>query len=217
MLENNFGIEITEESLKRIDNIISKMDSHTFHNHFHILYDLCTSLGKENITYLEIGAFAGGSASLVSTHDKVTKVFSIDIGFPIKKEITIKNVNNFKHNGCVYQYIQGDSTSHEMKNKIKDLVGSVDVLFIDGDHRYDAVIKDYENYKDLVTVNGFIVFDDYLDPIHSPDVFTAVNDIVKLIKKDEYEIIGSLNYDLIKKTNSPKQPSSNEFILRKLK
>ena len=215
--KNNFGIKITEESLKRIDEIVSKMESHTFHNHFHILYDLCTSFNKDDITYLEIGAFAGGSASLISTHEKVSKVFSIDIGYPIKKEITINNVNKFKHNKCSYEYIQGDSTSLEMKKKITDKINKIDILFIDGDHRYNAVMKDFENYKELVSIGGFIVFDDYLDPIHSPDVFTAVNDLVKLINKDEYEIIGSLNYDLIKKTNSPKQPSSNEFILRKLK
>ena len=214
---NNFNINITEESLNKSNDIISKMESYTFHNHYHILYDLCTSLNKEDITYLEIGAFAGGSASLISTHENVSKFFSIDIGHPINKEITIKNVNRFKHDKCEYQYIQGDSTSNEIKEIVHNLIDKVDILFIDGDHRYNAVIKDFKNYKDLVSPNGFIVFDDYLDPIHSPDVFTAVNDIVRSVNTNEYEVIGSLTYDLIKKTNRPNKPSSNEFILRKLK
>jgi predicted O-methyltransferase YrrM len=212
--ENN--IKITEDSLNIINDIISKMDNRTFHNHYHILYDLCTSLNKENITYLEIGAYAGGSASLISTHKNVSKVLSIDIGNPIKKEIPISNVTKFKHDNCTYDYIEGDSMSIDTKNKIYSMIDNVDILFIDGDHRYDAVIKDFENYKDLVLPNGYIVFDDYLDPIYSPDVFTAVNDIVNKLDKNEYNIIGSLKYDLIKKTNSPNQPSSNEFILQKI-
>ena len=36
------------------------------------------------------------------------------------------------------------------------------------------------------------------------------------LDKNEYEIIGSLNYDLIKKTNNPDLKSSNEFIIRKI-
>lgn len=212
--ENN--IKITEDSLNIINDIISKMDNKTFHNHYHILYDLCTSLNKENITYLEIGAYAGGSASLISTHKNVSKVLSIDIGYPINKEITINNVTKFKHDNCTYDYIEGNSMSVDTKNKIYSMINNVDILFIDGDHTYDAVIKDFENYKDLVLPNGYIVFDDYLDPIYSPDVFTAVNDIVNKLDKNEYNIIGSLKYDLIKKTNSPNQPSSNEFILQKI-
>jgi hypothetical protein len=43
---------------------------------------------------MEIGTFAGGSASLMSKNQKVKKIVSVDIGFPIKKEIPIKNVNN---------------------------------------------------------------------------------------------------------------------------
>ena len=48
---NNFNINITEESLNKSNDIISKMESHTFHNHYHILYDLCTSLNKKDIIF----------------------------------------------------------------------------------------------------------------------------------------------------------------------
>jgi hypothetical protein len=66
-----------------------------------------------------------------------------------------------------------------------------------------------------VSKGGVIVFDDYHDKIHSPDVFHAVNDIVKNLSTNEYEIIGSLDYELLKLTNRPNIKSSNEFILRK--
>jgi len=210
------NINITEISLNIVNEIIKNMERHTFHNHFHILYDLCENIDKDNITYMEIGTFAGGSASLMSKNQKVKKIISVDIGYPIKKEIPIKNVNNFKHDNCEYDYIEGDSKSEETIKKVYDLIKNVDILFIDGDHKYNAVIKDFENYKDLVLPGGFIVFDDYLDDVHSPGVYPAVNDIVNNLDKNEYEIIGSLNYDLIKKTNNPDLKSSNEFIIRKI-
>jgi len=210
------NINITEISLNIVNEIIKNMERHTFHNHFHILYDLCENIDKDNITYMEIGTFAGGSASLMSKNQKVKKIISVDIGYPIKKEIPIKNVNNFKHDNCEYDYIEGDSKSEETIKKVYDLIKNVDILFIDGDHKYNAVIKDFENYKDLVLPGGFIVFYDYLDDVHSPGVYPAVNDIVNNLDKNEYEIIGSLNYDLIKKTNNPDLKSSNEFIIRKI-
>ena len=94
MNENSkFGITITEESIHKVNLIISEMEGKTFHNHYHIIYDLCTSLKKNNIIYLEIGTFAGGSASLISSHKDVEKVISVDIGHPIDMKIPIKNVN----------------------------------------------------------------------------------------------------------------------------
>ena len=133
-----------------------------------------------------------------------------------RRQTFSKNVNKFKHSNCLYEYIQGDSQNSEIINYVYNKIGKVDLLFIDGDHSYNAVINDFNNYKNLVSYGGFMVFDDYLDSFHSPQVFKAVNDIVKSLDVNEYEVIGSLTYDLIRKTNTPNLPSSNEFILRKL-
>lgn len=216
-MEEQTKINTSIESINLINDIITKMEGKTFHNHYHILWDIMNLIDNENSKYLEIGAFAGGSASLMSMNLKIKEVFSIDIGNPIDKEIPIKNVNNFKHSDCIYEYIHGDSQNSDIIKYVHEKIDFVDVLFIDGDHRYNAVVNDFKNYKDLVSVGGFIVFDDYLDNVHSPDVYRAVNDIVKNLNNDEYEIIGSLKYDLLNNTNVPHLPSSNEFILRKIK
>jgi predicted O-methyltransferase YrrM len=165
---------------------------------------------------VEIGTFAGGSASLISTHPKVKKVISIDLGMPIHKSIPINNVTKFKHNDCVYDYIEGDSADSITIQKLKQLTTNIDILFIDGSHQYDWVIKDFNNYKDFVVKGGYIIFDDYRDYIHSPEVKTAVDDLVRGLNLLEYEILGSIEYDLISKTNVPELSSSNEFILKKL-
>jgi predicted O-methyltransferase YrrM len=210
------NIKITEESIIKTNSIVSKMKGKSFHNHYHIIYDVCSSIEHNDIIYLEIGTFAGGSASLMSTHPKVTKVVSVDLGVPIDKSIPIENVNTFKHKNCEYTYIQGDSTDLDTINKLKEIVSKVDILLIDGNHTYDWVIKDFNNYKDFVKNGGYIIFDDYEDDIYSPDVKLAVNDLIKTLDELKFEIIGSLKYDLISKTNAPHLLSSNEFIIRKL-
>jgi hypothetical protein len=214
--EDNFYFEITEKSLDLANDVIKKMKGNTFHNHYHILYDICESLDDE-ITYLEIGTYCGASASLVSLSEKVRKIYSVDIGHPMNKEVPIDNVNNFKNDNCVYEYIMGSSMSDEIIKYVTENVKKIDVFYIDGDHSKNAVIKDFENYSNLVTVGGYIIFDDYMDKMYSPEVKHGVDFIVDNLLEDKYEIIGSVSYDLISKTNCPHFISSNEFVLKKIK
>lgn len=211
MKNNNFSIN--RESIDVLNNIIDKMENKSFHNHYHILYDICNSY-KTDITYLEIGAYAGGSASLVASHKNVKRVFSVDIGKPIDKEIPIRNVNKFKHDKCSYHYFEGSSFDSNIIYDVHNSIKNVDILFIDGDHSYNAVLYDFNNYKDLVNSGGYIVFDDYMDNVHSPRVKPAVDFIVANLLNDEYDIIGSLSYPELRLTNIDKV-SSNEFIIRK--
>jgi predicted O-methyltransferase YrrM len=205
---------ITLDSIDKVNHIINNMENKSFHNHYHILYDLCNSFNHNEISYLEIGAFAGGSASLVSTNPKVKNVYSIDLGSPINKEIPIRNVNNFKNKECSYEYFQGSSFDKNLISLVKETVKSVDILFIDGDHSHLGVLNDFKNFSNLVKPGGYIVFDDYMDDIYSPKVKGAVDYIVSELLNDEYVVYGSLTYPEITKTNIDK-PSSNEFIIRK--
>jgi predicted O-methyltransferase YrrM len=206
----------TKYSIDKTNYIISNMIGKSFHNHYHILYDIANYIGENNLTYMEIGTFAGGSASLMSLNENISKIISVDLGYPIEETTPIKNVNLFKHQNCTYEYIKGNSRKIETINLVKEKVKDVDILFIDGDHSFQGVVDDFENYKFLVKNGGYIVFDDYMDEIHSPQVFSAVNQIVSDLNPKEYEIIGSINYDLIKETNRPNLKSSNEFIIKKL-
>ena len=61
--------------------------------------------------------------------------------------------------------LQGDSHSGEMLGQVNAaLVGQpLDYLFIDGDHRYDGVKRDFVMYGPLVRKGGFIAFHDIVD------------------------------------------------------
>jgi hypothetical protein len=90
---------------------------------------------------------------------------------------------------------------------------SIDILFIDGDHRYAAVLTDFLLYEPLVAQGGFIVFDDYFDAQYSPDVFFAVNDLATRLATDgRFEILGAIP-DL--QNCCPSPSPGNEFIIYK--
>ena len=68
--------------------------------------------------------------------------------------------------------LYGGSLIEQMKSD------NIDFLFIDGDHSYQGVIDDFMNYKDMVSDDGVLVFDNYKDP-NWKDVERAVKDIIR--------------------------------------
>lgn len=57
--------------------------------------------------------------------------------------------------------IEGDSTRPEVIQKIKHTFAQgIDLLLIDGDHSYEGVQRDFQNYAPLVNSGGLIVFHD---------------------------------------------------------
>ncbi len=61
--------------------------------------------------------------------------------------------------------IEGDSHDEETFKNVVAALGDreIDFLFIDGDHHYDSVKLDYQNYGQLVRKGGIIAFHDATD------------------------------------------------------
>ena len=56
--------------------------------------------------------------------------------------------------------IRADSHDQQTVRSLDRLRGSVDLLFLDGDHSYDGVRADFENFAPLVKPGGLIAFHD---------------------------------------------------------
>jgi cephalosporin hydroxylase len=56
--------------------------------------------------------------------------------------------------------IRADSHAPQTVRSLEGLKGSVDLLFLDGDHSYEGVRADFENYAPLVRPGGLIAFHD---------------------------------------------------------
>jgi len=58
-----------------------------------------------------------------------------------------------------------NSQTLETRDKIKEFCPQYDLIFIDGDHSYEGVKRDFELYQELLSPRGYIVFHD-IDPDH---------------------------------------------------
>ena len=202
----------TQQSLDLTRVISDSINNQTMHHHYHILYDIANTYPKDtNITYVEIGCYAGGSACLMLQRPN-TNVISIDLGRPILKEVVYSNVKKLNKFNNSFNYLEGNSQTYEMVDRLKKLTNEIDILFIDGDHSYQAVINDFMLYEGLVKSGGFIIFDDYRDEtIHGPKV--VVDEIVESVR-NKYNIIGTFPNILGARPDSI--IDGNDFIIQKI-
>lgn len=90
-------------------------------------------------------------------------------------------------------------SSHDIKslNKVRKILknNKLDLLYIDGDHSYEGVKRDFEMYKSLIKKGGIIAFHDIV-PIKNPEF--EVDKFWNIIKDlYEYEeIVEDWNQDL---------------------
>ena len=84
-----------------------------------------------------------------------------------------------------------NSTLYQVKKLLDGK--KLDFLFIDADHSYEGVKKDFEMYSPLVKTGGIIAFHDIVPP--SSDITNTVYKFWKQIKNqfDFEEIIDSIN------------------------
>ena len=196
--------------------ISREMSGLTFHHHYHLLYDLRTILGSAPKVYLEIGVFNGGSLALMMQHPLETELHGVDpLILANQVEFTFANISRFNKYQRKVTIHQKYSHDPELLQRLNGV--SIDLLFVDGDHRGPAIIQDFELYSPLVSRGGFIVFDDYIDPEFSPAVRPSVDFIVERMKTGyypgEYEVIGTLPNSL--RADPADMAENSVFIIRK--
>lgn len=200
------SISPTQYSLNLVKSISQTVN--TFHHHYHIIYDIASSYEGE-ITYLEIGCYYGGSSCLMLQRP-LTNVIAIDLGSPILMETVLTNVKRLNIHSNSFRYIQGNSHDKNTIDKLGDT--PIDILFIDGGHSYDDVIKDFTLYEPLIRKNGYIIFDDYNDNAYSPEVKTAV-DYLQSTSFADYAVIGT--FKNILQAHPKEMTEGNCFVIQK--
>jgi cephalosporin hydroxylase len=108
----------------------------------------------------EIGSAAGGTLFLfakVCCPDAL--IVSIDLGLTFERSVVHSHMGNRQQR---LVSIRADSRAPGTVRRVRSLLRGhkLDVLFIDGDHSYEGVKADFNNYSPLVREGGFTVFHD---------------------------------------------------------
>lgn len=130
--------------------------------HFFGFVDFLKYIGyREN--YLEIGTHKGEGILLVAASGFFKNISTIDVWNHGRIE-SLKNFDNITY------YI---GSSDDCLDDFED--GSLDVVYIDGDHSYEQVSKDIQNYLPKLKDKGFMAGHDYHVDTW-PDVVRAVHE-----------------------------------------
>jgi len=142
-------------------------------------------------TVMEIGTAGGGTLFLFSkVVPKNSFIVSLDLpggkfggGYPLWK---IPLYKSFAKETQTINLVRKNSHEKKTLQEIKAIFENrqIDFLFIDGDHTYEGVKKDFELYGPLVRAGGTIAFHDIL--VNSPESDCNVNKFWNEIKK-KYE------------------------------
>jgi predicted O-methyltransferase YrrM len=120
-------------------------------------------------TVIEIGTLKGGTLWLwcqLATPDAV--ILSLDLpggefggGYQTKDLVRFRS---YAHEKQSLHFLRSDSHKRETRDEVtKKLNGrAVDLLFLDGDHRYKGVKQDFAMYASLVRAGGVVLLHDIL-------------------------------------------------------
>ena len=168
-----FNIITIIQNLKRLNKLNTLEDYYDFavdifdthQNKEEILNLLELIETKKTKIICEIGTATGGTNFLLSQFPKSTTTM-IGIDLYVRNKFLLKR---FNRKNITLHFVDGSSYENRTVEKIKRILNKrfIDVLFIDGDHSYEGVKKDYLIYSQLVKEGGLIVFHDII-----PDYYT---------------------------------------------
>jgi len=140
-------------------------------------------------TILEIGTARGGtlfSFCKLASDDAI--LISLDLPYRAftggYSDWRMSLLQAFKKENQQLYLLREDSHNTETLNKVKDILNgrAIDFLFIDADHSYEGVKKDFEMYSPLVKGGGIIAFHDIVK--HPPELDCNVDKFWNEIKKE---------------------------------
>jgi len=161
-----------------------------YENHWSVIKSICDITQPKNI--LELG-FNRGASALMWLNASDARVHSTDYKEEDKVKLSIDEIN--KHHKGRFEYTcLNHSTFPEVIDDYKD---KYDLVFIDGDHTYEAIRRDAYN---VIQMNPtYIAFDDCFHVVHGIDSRNVIKEFGLEIVKEYVNHTGQI---LTKNTSS---------------
>ena len=148
---------------------------------------------RKPVVMIEIGSLSGGTLLLFCrTISSKAEIISIDFPdrsarFPGYKWYRSALFGAFKLKDQKMFVLEGNSCADSTLSKVRSILKGrkADFIFIDGDHRYEGVKKDFEIYGPMVSRSGIIAFHDIA--AHPDKSQCDVNRLWKEIDNGRYD------------------------------
>jgi len=140
------------------------------------LYKLTKNLRAKNPCIVEIGSYLGKSATVFASALKKNSNATINCIDPFNgigedrsikryqsdlRKLKISQLDKFKQNICNFGNPKITNIFQGLSNSVvKDWNKKIDLLFVDGNHAYEAVKQDYEDWSVFISKGGYLVFHD---------------------------------------------------------
>ncbi len=151
---------------------------------------------KKNSVCCEIGVWKGEFSELILKKNNPTKLYLVDPwkdfgeNYFDKKHVKYRQENQnqrynlvnkkFKKNILKKQVEILKMTSQEAFSELENI--KFDFIYVDGNHQYDFVKYDIDNYFKLLNESGYLIGDDYrIDAVQK-----AVNDFIQTYKPKNF-------------------------------
>jgi len=166
----------------------------SFHENVKLLGYLCAETYYLPGDILEIGVWKGKSLALMDRlSPRSIQLIGID---PCEISGQLEELTGFL-NGLIPRASVIVDYSERGAKDVLSISQNFKLIHIDGGHLEHHVWTDFLIYSNFVVPGGYIVFDDYLDEKHSPEVKIAIDHMLRLGIFKDFEILG-----LCKKFNS---------------
>jgi predicted O-methyltransferase YrrM len=142
-----------------------RVPGHLSEKESYALYKYAKKVSKDS-KILEIGSYKGKSTVFLCKGSKSEEIYIVDtftnIDMSEGPKNTFKdfyfNTRKYHKKLIIIKGLSGDAST------ISKIPGSLDLIFLDADHRYEAVKLDIWNYLPKLNKKGLFIFHDYGNP-----------------------------------------------------
>lgn len=159
----------------------------SFHEFVKLLGFVCLVTAETLGDIVEIGVWKGKSLAFMSRlAGPETKVIGIDPCALAGQAAELDHFHRSVFPNCTLIQRYSEAAVEDLSR----ITRAIKLLHIDGGHQRENVWADFLLYERFVVPGGYIIFDDYTDVEHSPEVGPAVDRLREGGFFDGFEMIG---------------------------
>ena len=186
------------ETIKTLRDVVDKIDGMTSEEELSYLHKLA-STAKDGCI-IEVGSYRGRSTAAIALGAKNgsnSPVFAIEpheifegvlggnFGPPDRKAFYLAMLNSGGFENVRLINLSSEQVTPGWNQKVA-------MLWIDGDHSYDGVKRDFECWRPHLGLNADIIFDDSLDPASGPG--TLIKELLESRMVELVTVVGKITH-----------------------